>query len=60
MPVSKKEKNKIHEEQNKTFEYVLLLIFAVFLIMLSTTKLNGEDDLYWHMATDFLPALFNF
>ncbi len=29
----------------------MLFIFAVFVILLSTTKLNGEDDLYWHMAT---------
>lgn len=36
---------------SKDYEYILLFIFAVFVILLSTTKLNGEDDLFWHMAT---------
>ena len=51
MSADKKSANKVQEKQNIIFEYALLFIFAVFVILLSTTKLNGEDDLYWHMAT---------
>jgi len=51
MPATKKVAKQIPEKQNIIFEYALLFIFAVFVILLSTTKLNGEDDLYWHMAT---------
>ena len=52
---SKKKVNKISKDipvkQSIHIEYALLFIFAVFVVLLSTTKLNGEDDLYWHMAT---------
>ncbi|RPI13903.1 MAG: hypothetical protein EHM58_17510 [Ignavibacteriae bacterium] len=51
MSVSKKKVKRPEVKISKVYEYLLLFIFAVFVIMLSTTMLNGEDDLFWHMAT---------
>lgn len=51
MSDSKKNIKKPAENVSKVPEYILLFIFSVFLVLLSTTKLNGEDDLYWHMST---------
>ncbi len=47
-------KNKSAEkavQENKNLNTVLLILLGIFIVMLSITKLNGEDDLFWHMAT---------
>lgn len=36
---------------NKNLNLILLILLGIFIVMLSITKLNGEDDLFWHMAT---------
>ncbi len=44
-------KSKSIKKDNYLINYLILLLFFVFAIMLSITKLNGEDDLFWHIET---------
>ena len=37
--------------REKFFKFTLLFYFSVFIIVLSNSKLAGEDDLFWHLAT---------
>lgn len=36
---------------NPLYNYGLLLLFAVFIILLTTFKISGDDDVFWHLAT---------
>lgn len=36
---------------NPVYNYGLLLLFAVFICLLSTFKITGDDDVFWHLAT---------
>ena len=33
------------------YNYGLLLLFGVFIILLTTFKITGDDDVFWHLAT---------
>ena len=35
----------------KYFEFGLPLLFFVFIVIFSFVKINGEDDIFWHMQT---------
>ncbi|RPI14562.1 MAG: hypothetical protein EHM58_16215 [Ignavibacteriae bacterium] len=37
--------------EHPVYNYILLLIFAVFLVFFTTNKLTNEDDYFWHLAT---------
>ena len=50
-----KTKNKVTKniEFSKTTNYdrVLVLLFIGFFVLLNISKLNGEDDFFWHIST---------
>lgn len=37
--------------ENSVFKYGLYLLFVLLLIFLSITKISGEDDFFWHLAS---------
>jgi len=36
---------------NPLYDYGLIILFAVFIILLTTFKITGDDDVFWHLAT---------
>lgn len=47
-----KPKSRSDQKNNPTLLYISsIILLAVFAVMLSLTKLNGEDDLFWHIET---------
>lgn len=36
---------------NPLYNYGLVLIFGIFIILLTTFKISGDDDVFWHLAT---------
>lgn len=38
-------------QENPYFNYGLLAVFSIFLILFSTFKITGDDDVFWHLAT---------
>lgn len=36
---------------NPLYNYGLMILFAVFIILLTTFKITGDDDVFWHLAT---------
>jgi len=46
-PVSQKTEFK----DNPLYNYGLILLFTVFLILLTSFKITGDDDVFWHLAT---------
>jgi hypothetical protein len=53
--MSKKEgsgqKSKAEIKNNTDiFAYLLMLIFAVLIVFLSTNKISNEDDIFWHLS----------
>jgi len=47
---SPKKVQKIIKE-NPVYNYILLILFAVFIVLLTTFKISGDDDVFWHLAT---------
>ena len=47
---SSKKVQKIIKE-NPVYNYILLALFAIFIILLTTFKISGDDDVFWHLAT---------
>ncbi|MBX7043188.1 MAG: hypothetical protein K1X85_09810 [Ignavibacteria bacterium] len=39
------------KELNPAIEYSLLFVFALFIILFTTFKITGDDDVFWHLAT---------
>ncbi len=39
------------KEANPLIEYGLLFLFGIFLIIFTTFKITGDDDVFWHLAT---------
>lgn len=37
--------------ENPLYNYGLLAVFFLFLILFSTFKITGDDDVFWHLAT---------
>lgn len=48
-----KEKNTaaVTYKANPLFDYALLAAFAIFIILFTTFKISGDDDVFWHLAT---------
>lgn len=46
-----KPKRNITKKSNPILNIIPIILLAVFVLMLSLTKLNGEDDLFWHIET---------
>ena len=44
-------KKKTESKLYSGIEKILPLLLGIFLVLISITKINGEDDLYWHMET---------
>jgi len=38
-------------KENPVFNYVLLALFGVFIVLFTTFKISGDDDVFWHLAT---------
>lgn len=36
---------------NPLFDYALLAAFAIFIVLFTTFKISGDDDVFWHLAT---------
>ncbi|MEO8447226.1 MAG: hypothetical protein ABI528_07000 [bacterium] len=36
---------------NPLYNYGLMILFAVFVILFTTFKISGDDDVFWHLAT---------
>lgn len=50
----KKNKKKIEKPNyfnSSRFNYLLLFLISSFAVLITFTKLNGEDDLFWHLYT---------
>ena len=39
------------KELNPAIEYALLIVFALFIVLFTTFKITGDDDVFWHLAT---------
>jgi hypothetical protein len=44
-------KNIAAVKENPIYNYGLITVFAVFIIFLTTFKISGDDDVFWHLAT---------
>ncbi len=40
---------KTQQTPNKNAETILILLFFIFLSVFTTAKINGDDDVFWHM-----------
>ena len=48
----KEEKNKqLQKNDNRYFNYFLYLLLALLLIFLNISRIGGEDDFFWHLAS---------
>lgn len=47
----KKSPKSVDIKENKYFNYALLALFAIFIILFTTFKISGDDDVFWHLAT---------
>ena len=47
----KRTEKSVSVAENKYFNYTLLALFAVFLVLFTTFKISGDDDVFWHLAT---------
>ncbi|HMS33544.1 MAG TPA: hypothetical protein PKC91_05595 [Ignavibacteria bacterium] len=57
--MAKKQKKTVHGpvslknefKENPLYNYGLILFFTVFIFFLSSFKITGDDDVFWHLAT---------
>lgn len=57
--MAKRQKKTIHGsvslknefKENPLYNYGLILFFTVFIFFLSSFKITGDDDVFWHLAT---------
>ncbi|MBS1517579.1 MAG: hypothetical protein JSS91_05780 [Bacteroidetes bacterium] len=49
-PVKIPEKQPVFKD-NPLYNYGMMLLFAVFIMMFTTFKISGDDDVFWHLAT---------
>lgn len=51
--MSKKTRNipQKNIKENIYFDYGLLILLFIFVFLFSFSKINGEDDIFWHMST---------
>ena len=47
----KKQSEKKVFIDNPLYNYGLIILFTVFIILLTTFKITGDDDVFWHLAT---------
>ena len=38
-------------KDNPLYNYGLLVLFSIFIILFTTFKITGDDDVFWHLAT---------
>lgn len=48
---NRKQPSQPKKEENPLIEYGLLILFGVFLVLFTTFKITGDDDVFWHLAT---------
>jgi hypothetical protein len=51
--LSKTKKNKSEPQKvySPYYDYALFIIFGIFIVLLTTFKITGDDDVFWHLAT---------
>ncbi len=57
--MSKKQKKTLQKppqqksafKDNPLYNYGLIVLFTVFIILFTTFKITGDDDVFWHLAT---------
>jgi hypothetical protein len=51
--LSKTKKNKSAPQKvySPYYDYALFIIFGIFIVLLTTFKITGDDDVFWHLAT---------
>jgi len=52
--LSKEKKKEISKSvviEKPVFDYILIAAFAVLVSVFTTTKISGDDDVFWHLAT---------
>lgn len=50
----KVKKNEIEQADTKSlriYDYILISLFAVFIILVTSFKISGDDDIFWHLET---------
>ncbi|MGB3017855.1 MAG: hypothetical protein WBC65_08615 [Ignavibacteria bacterium] len=48
---NRKQPSQQPKEANPMIEYGLLILFGIFLVLFTTFKITGDDDVFWHLAT---------
>lgn len=51
MSKTKKNKSEPQKVYSPYYDYALFIIFGIFLVLLTTFKITGDDDVFWHLAT---------
>lgn len=51
MSKTKKHKSEPQKVYSPYYDYALFIIFGIFLVLLTTFKITGDDDVFWHLAT---------
>jgi len=52
LPKNQKKNIKVREKiYSPYYDYSLILIFSVFIILLTSFKITGDDDVFWHLST---------
>ncbi len=49
--VQKSVPSKTAFKDNPFYNYGLIILFSIFIILLTTFKITGDDDVFWHLAT---------
>ncbi|HEX2787907.1 MAG TPA: hypothetical protein VHP32_08380 [Ignavibacteria bacterium] len=51
MSKTKKNKSQPQKVYSPYYDYALFIIFGIFIVLLTTFKITGDDDVFWHLAT---------
>lgn len=51
MRKSKKTEQLTKSDHSRKFDIILIGAFAVFIVLFTTFRISGDDDLFWHLAT---------
>lgn len=51
MSKTKKNKSEPQKVYSPYYDYALFIIFGIFIVLLTTFKITGDDDVFWHLAT---------
>jgi len=49
--VKKSEVKRVETKNFKVYNYLILVLFGAFIILITTFKISGDDDIFWHLET---------